>query len=61
MKEFLGKTPDELRAQLAEKREALRAFRFEVTGGKVKNVKSGRMIRTAIARILTILNASKMK
>lgn len=59
MKEFKGKSKGELQVMLAEKREALRAFRFEVMGGKNKNVKTGRNIRTAIAQILTEVNSTK--
>jgi ribosomal protein L29 len=59
MKEFKGKSLGELEKTLIEKREALRVFRFEVTGGKIKNVKTGRNIRTAIAQILTEINIQK--
>ena len=59
MKELKGKTKGELDKMLAEKREALRVFRFEVTGGKIKNVKTGRNIRTAVAQILTELSIQK--
>ena len=38
---------------LAEKREALRLFRFGVAGSKVKNVKEGAALKKEIARILT--------
>lgn len=41
---------------LAEKREALRIFRFGISGSKVKNVKEGMKLRKDIARILTELN-----
>ncbi len=37
----------------AEKREALRVFRFGVAGSKVKNVKEGSALKKEIARILT--------
>ncbi len=59
MKEFKGKSAGELEKMLAEKREALRMFRFEMAGGKIKNVKTGRRVRTDIARILTLMNAQK--
>ena len=59
MKEFIGKTNEELRTLLSEKREALRLFRFEITGGKIKNVKAGRGLRVAIAQILTLINSPK--
>ncbi|MEK7614570.1 MAG: 50S ribosomal protein L29 [Patescibacteria group bacterium] len=38
---------------VAEKREALRLFRFGVAGSKVKNVKEGSALKKEIARILT--------
>ncbi len=61
MKEFTDKSVGELESLLAEKREALRVFRFGVIGGKVKNVKLGRGIRASIAKILTIINGQKAK
>lgn len=60
MKEFKGKNKGELEKELQGKREALRVFRFDVSGGKVKNVKTGKGIRKAIARILTELNSAKV-
>jgi ribosomal protein L29 len=47
----------ELEKLLAEKRLALRAFRFGASGGKLKNVKQARDNKKAIARILTKLQA----
>jgi len=61
MKELKGKSAGELEKLLSEKREALRVFRFEVAGGKIKNVKLGRALRTAIAQILTESNAQKAR
>lgn len=62
MKELKGKTEQELKTLLKEKREALRVFRFSVTGGKVKNVHGGRVIKKDIARIMTVFNSfSKTK
>lgn len=49
----------ELRKLFGEKREALRAFRFGVSGSKVKNMKEGRAIRKDIARILTEMNSPR--
>jgi ribosomal protein L29 len=57
MKEYLNKTIPDLANLLAEKRGALRMFRFGSTGGKAKNVKEGRDHRTEIARIMTTLSA----
>ena len=61
MKEFKGKSAAELEKMLTEKREALRVFRFEAVGGKVKNVKTGKNLRADIARILTETNLQKTK
>lgn len=57
MKEYLNKTITDLMNLLVEKRTALRAFRFGSTGGKQKNVKEGRKLRTDISRIMTTLSA----
>lgn len=45
MDELLKKTIPELIKTLADKREALRAWRFGITGSKVKNMKEGRSMR----------------
>lgn len=57
MKEITTKTPAELTKLISEKNEALRVFRFGITGAKAKNVKEGRMIRKDIARMLTAQNS----
>lgn len=57
MKEYLNKTHADLANLLAEKRGALRLFRFGSTGGKAKNVKEGKNHRMEIARIMTTLSA----
>ena len=59
-KEITIKTPADLTRLLAEKREALRSFRFGAAGAKSKNVKEGQLIRKDIARIMTVLNAKKL-
>lgn len=59
-KEITIKTPADLTRLLAEKREALRSFRFGAAGAKSKNVKEGKLIRKDIARIMTVLNAKKL-
>lgn len=58
-KDISNKTPSDLTRLIAEKREALRVFRFGAAGAKTKNVKEGREIRKDIARILTVLNSKK--
>ena len=57
MKDFIKKTPKELKALLLEKRLALRTFRFAVAGSNMRNVKEGNNLKKDIARILTLLNA----
>ena len=59
MKEYKDKSIGELEKVLVEKREALRVFRFAMSGSKVKNVKVGRGIRKDIARVMTEINGSK--
>ena len=49
------KTEADMQKMLADKREALRVFRFGAAGAKTKNVKEGRAIRKDIARILTAM------
>ena len=53
------KNQSELEKELVEKREKLQAFRFGVSGAKVKNVKEARETRRDIARILTIMGETK--
>ena len=43
--------------EAADKREALRAFRFGGSGSRARNVREGRNLRREIARILTELGA----
>ncbi len=47
----------ELAKLLAEKRAAVRQFRFDVTGSKVKNIKEGGNSRKTVARIVTELSS----
>jgi ribosomal protein L29 len=50
---FIEKKDADLAKLLKEKREALRSFRFGITGSKTRNVKEGRDVKKTIARILT--------
>ena len=59
MDDILNKSISELETILREKRADLMKFRFESTGGKVKNVKHGRILRRDIAKILTRLASDK--
>ncbi|HEY4496098.1 MAG TPA: 50S ribosomal protein L29 [Candidatus Paceibacterota bacterium] len=55
------KTVPELENLLAEKREALRKFRFGIAGSKNRNVKEGQNLRKEIARVLTELHTQNSK
>ena len=60
MKELQTKTIPDLTKLIVEKREAIRNFRFDGTGSKVKNVKLGRTLRKEIAQIMTELTSRRM-
>ncbi len=53
MKEINKLSDRELEKLLAEKRAAVRQFRFDITGSKAKNIKVGSIARKDVARILT--------
>ena len=55
------KSEKELSKELREKQEALRAFRFALSGSKTRNVREGRALRGDIARIKTEVNARLSK
>ncbi|MEK7569992.1 MAG: 50S ribosomal protein L29 [Patescibacteria group bacterium] len=55
LKELQQKTDAELRTILAEARERLRDLRFRVAQDAHKDVREIREVRTAIARVLTLL------
>ncbi len=59
MKKLSEKTEKDLQKELTQKREALREFRFGVSGSKIKNTKEGKNIKKEIARVLTELNTRK--
>lgn len=60
MNEFSKKDAPELKKLLADKREALRVFRFEGAGSRTRNVRAGRELRRDIARILTELHKNEI-
>jgi ribosomal protein L29 len=51
----------ELIKLLDEKRKAVRQFRFDVTGSKVKNLKEGGNTKKDVARLLTELSLREAK
>lgn len=55
MNEFKGKKTDDLVKLLDEKREALRMFRFGLSGSKIKNVKEGSALKKDVARLMAEL------
>ncbi len=56
MKEIKKKSGDDLIKFLDEKREVVRAFRFDIAGSAKKNVKAHMTARREIARALTEQN-----
>ena len=58
-KDLKIKSKDELGSILQKEKSSLTRFRFNIEGGKVKNVKSAREGRKVIARILTLLKENK--
>ena len=61
MKDLIKKNHKELKDMLAQKRVALRSFRFSVSGSNARNVKEGKALKRDIARILTLLNKKEAK
>lgn len=55
-KELQQKTKTELEKFLIENQTKLQQLRFELTTGKVKNIREIREIKKNIARIKTLLN-----
>ena len=53
--EIKQKPKNELQKLLQDERDNLRQFRFDLSAGKVKNVRQIRKVKKDIARILTIL------
>lgn len=57
--ELKQKSKEELQKTLEDDREKLRQLRFDLSAGKVKNVREIRSVKKEIARILTLLKISK--
>lgn len=60
MTDLKKQSTEEIEKQIRDKREALRVFRFEGAGSRMRNVREGRMLRRDIARLLTELNSRKV-
>lgn len=54
-KELRLKSEEELNQLLSESQKKLRELRFNLASGKVKNIRTIRVLKKDIARILTIL------
>jgi len=59
IKELKSKTESELHELLAENRWKLKDLRFKNANGQLKDVREMRETKQNIARILTVLNATK--
>ncbi len=60
MSDLNKQSAEELRKVIADKREALRTFRFEGAGSRTRNVREGRNLRKEIARMLTELRSREI-
>ena len=60
IKEIKGKSIEELKKLLKEKRDSLKDIVFSVSGSRAKNVKSISSIKKDIARVLTLINGNKL-
>lgn len=56
MKAYENKTELDIKKMIAEKKEALRQFRFSGAGSKVKNVKLAKTTKKEIAVMMTVLS-----
>jgi len=59
IKEIRQKTNKELRDNLVSLREKLRELRFNLVGGKVKNIREVHQTKKNIAKTLTILKQNE--
>ena len=57
MADIKKQSVEDLKKTIAEKREALRSFRFGEAGSRTRNVREGRNVRKEIARLLTEISA----
>jgi ribosomal protein L29 len=60
MSDLTNQSVEEIQKHVADKREALRVFRFGGAGSRTRNVREGRNLRKEIARLLTELNSRKV-
>ncbi len=60
MADLKSQAIEDMQKDIAQKREALRAFRFGGAGSRTRNVREGRTLRKEIARLLTEINSRKV-
>lgn len=53
MAKIIDKKDSDLEKELKEARISLRKFRFDISGSRIKNVKTARGLKKTIARVLT--------
>jgi ribosomal protein L29 len=58
--EYTRETPESLQKMIADKREAMRVFRFEGQGSRRRNVREARTLRREVSRIMTELTARNL-
>jgi len=61
IKELRQKTDKELKETLIHLKDKLRELRFNLAGGKVKNIKEIHQTKKTIARVLTLLKQHENK
>jgi len=61
IRELKQKSDKELKRTLTTLRDKLRELRFNLTGGKVKNIKEVHQTKKDIARVLTLLKQHEKK
>jgi len=60
IKELREKNIEELSKLLSEKKDHLRKLRFDVASKQIKNVREIRNTRKDVAKILTLINESRI-
>jgi len=60
IKELRDKNIEELKKLLGEKKEHVRKLRFDISSKQVKNNREYRNTRKEVAKMLTLINESKL-
>jgi large subunit ribosomal protein L29 len=59
MKEFVGKSDDQLLEMLESYKKELMHLRFQLSGGVLKNTSRVKFVRKTVAKIKTLINNSR--